>query len=522
MRDGSRPIALAAGVATSLLTWLALPGNVAWWPLLFISLVPLLLATAAAPSPKSALLRGLAVGVPFYLLQIYWIVPVLMKYGGLPWFLAVPALLLLVCYMGLYLAVFCGGFFLLTRRAAPITVIIGAAALWVGLDWLRSWLFSGFPWMDLGYAVWEAPFLAQAADLFGHAGYTFVFVLSNALLFVALSRRYPGRRLLVAVLPVAAICLAIGTYASLRWQDVDRQLANAPTALIGIVQGNVEQDRKWSPEERERTVRNYLDLSGALVSGEAPALIVWPETALPFYPRSNELLEPILDFVRRDGNVLLTGAPWYEIREDAASRLIFYYNAALLLRPDGTSATYYKTHLVPYGEYVPLQRFMPFLAPLVEAAGQFTPGRIEEPLAAGSIRAGVLICFESIFPGLARSWVDRGANVLINLTNDAWYGRSSAPYQSWAMTIFRATETRRSVVRSANTGISGVVDPLGRVQSESDLFVTWSGTMAVPLLEQRTIFVRGGWLFAPFSGLIAALILLVAKKRAQRTANKVV
>jgi apolipoprotein N-acyltransferase len=215
---------------------------------------------------------------------------------------------------------------------------------------------------------------------------------------------------------------------------------------------------------------------------------------------------------------LLTGAPWYEVFEERGSRLIYYYNSALLLQPgERAEAKYFKSHLVPFGEYVPLRRYLPFIEPLVEAAGHFTPGRIEEPLVTGSIRAGVLICFESIFGDLGRRWVASGANVLVNVTNDAWYGRSSAPYQSWAMTVFRSVETRRSLVRSANTGISGIVDPLGRVVRQSDLFVPWSVAAPVALLEERSPFVRGGYLFAPFCALAAVLILLPGVKRTQRS-----
>ncbi len=218
---------------------------------------------------------------------------------------------------------------------------------------------------------------------------------------------------------------------------------------------------------------------------------------------------------------LLTGAPWYEVEQDQKQRLIRYYNSALLMGPDGiVSGLYFKSHLVPYGEYVPLSNYLFFLSPLVEAVGSFTPGRIEDPLVAGDIRAGVLICFESIFAGISRSWVNNGANVLINLTNDAWYGKSSAPYQSWAMTVYRAVETRRSVVRSANTGISGLIDPLGRVQSESEIFSRWSKTVDVPLMEGRTLFVQWGYLFAPICLALALFIGLAAMMRSRRPGRR--
>ncbi len=505
-------------LAMPLLTWVALPGRFSWWPLLLICLVPLLLSVGAAPTARQAFGRGLAAGILFYLLQIYWIVPVLMDYGHLPWYLAVPALLLLAGYMGLYLGVFCVGFRRLSQGRGTLSCLFGAAALWVGLDWLRSWLFSGFPWMDLGYGFWASPRLIQAADLFGHYGYTFSVVVINIALYQMLVARFSLRRNAVGLTAIAAVCLLLYGYSQIRWQRIEGRLAQAETPVIGIVQGNVEQDRKWSPAERQRTVRNYLDLSEALRTAAAPELIVWPETALPFYPRNSELLLPVTDFVRSGRQPLLTGAPWYEVFEEHGSRLISYYNSALLLLPgERAEAKYFKSHLVPFGEYVPLRRYLPFIEPLVEAAGHFTPGRIEEPLVTGSIRAGVLICFESIFGDLGRHWVESGANVLVNVTNDAWYGRSSAPYQSWAMTVFRSVETRRSLVRSANTGISGIVDPLGRVVRQSDLFVPWSVAAPVALLEERSPFVRGGYLFAPFCALAAVLILLPGVKRTQRS-----
>jgi apolipoprotein N-acyltransferase len=230
-----------------------------------------------------------------------------------------------------------------------------------------------------------------------------------------------------------------------------------------------------------------------------------------------------MDFVREKNLHLLTGAPWYEVEQDQNHRLISYYNGALLMGPEGIlSGLYFKSHLVPYGEYVPLNNYLPFISPLVEAAGNFTPGSIEVPLIAGDIRAGVLICFESIFADIGRGWVNSGANVLINLTNDAWYGKSSAPYQSWAMTVYRAVETRRSMVRSANTGISGLVDPFGRIQSESDIFTTWSKVVAVPLMEGRTTFVQWGYLFAPVCLGLAVLIGLITMVRSRRSGKLLV
>ncbi|MEJ2058536.1 MAG: apolipoprotein N-acyltransferase, partial [Desulfofustis sp.] len=388
---------------------------------------------------------------------------------------------------------------------------LAAAAWWVGLDWLRSWFFSGFPWMDIGYGLWSEPRLLQAADLFGHHGYTFLIVLLNLTAAFLFEKQISGRRRAGAVIFPALLCLAIGWYNEVRWRQVEQLVEQGPKTVVGVVQGNVEQTRKWSPEERRRTVRDYVRLSAALTTDVQPQLVVWPETALPFYPNRSEFMQPVLDFPDQSGVMLLTGAPWFEIEQNATGRLISYFNGAMLVKPGaGFWFGYYKSHLVPYGEYVPLKKYMPFLAPLVEAAGDFSAGTIDEPLPAGPIKAGILICFESIFPDLSRAWVEAGANLLVNLTNDAWYGKSSAPHQSWAMTVYRSVETRRALVRSANTGISGFLDPLGQVSSRSGLFVEWADKEEVSLLQTRTIFVRGGYLLAPACAAAAGMIIVLS------------
>ena len=444
---------LTGPVGFGLLAWLALPGSFQIWPLLFICLLPLLFSTENAATAKTAFIRGISAGIIFYVLQLYWIVSVLKTYGGLHPFIAASALLLLVVYMSFYLGFFSAAVYCLSKPKSLLVTILGLPSIWVGLDWIRSWIFGGFPWMDFGYGLWSYPELLQVADIFGHHLLTFMIILINTSFFIILKGDFRRVQKGVALGIMVLTCGAVLLYSQQQWHQVSAQLEGGDHVRIGIVQGNIEQGRKWSPEARERTVATYLDLSKSLATNHSPDLIVWPETALPFFPQGNKLLKPVHEFVRNYEQVLLTGAPWYEIK-DWEKRLLDYYNAAFLLpEPEETMGHYFKSHLVPYGEYVPLKKYIPFLAPLVEAAGDFSRGTIGEPLKVGSIMAGVLICYESIFPSISRTWVENGANVIVNLTNDAWYGKSSAPYQSWAMTVLRAVETRRSLVRSANTGI---------------------------------------------------------------------
>jgi apolipoprotein N-acyltransferase len=378
--------------------------------------------------------------------------------------------------------------------------------LWVGLDWLRAILFSGFPWMDLGYALWQTPLLLQSADLFGHYFITFVVVLCNSLAFFLLCTKEKGK--ILSVVMVSLFFLAVVSYGQYRKTQLESLMFLEDSAVVGIVQGNIDQSRKWSPEEQQRTVTKYVDASRVLLQQPArPELLVWPETALPFFPMNNPLMESLREMTRETGVALLTGSPWFEVK-DAAARDINFYNSAFLLAATGEiDGVYFKSHLVPFGEYVPLKKMLPFLAPLVEAVGDFTSGIVDTPLIQGRIRSGVLICFESVFPDIARQWVKNGANILVNVSNDAWYGRSSAPSQSMAMSVLRAVETRRSLVRAANTGISAFVDPVGNVLVSSPLFVPWSESRAIVLFEDVSFHSRYGYFFAP---LCALLVLAVA------------
>jgi apolipoprotein N-acyltransferase len=220
----------------------------------------------------------------------------------------------------------------------------------------------------------------------------------------------------------------------------------------------------------------------------------------------NPLIGEVQRFAKEKNVTLLVGSPWFE-EVGTPQPDVQFFNSAFLVTPTGELTNrYFKSHLVPFGEYVPLRQLLPFLAPLVEAVGDFTAGTVTEPLSSGIIKAGVLICFESIFPDIARKWVNAGANVLVNLTNDAWYGRSSAPSQSMAMTVFRAVETRRSLVRAANTGISGLIDPLGRIRYSSDIFIPWAESSEVDLLETVSFYCRYGYLFAPLCALLAVVV----------------
>jgi apolipoprotein N-acyltransferase len=515
---------------TALLLALAMPGITGWWPLLFVALIPLLSACGRL-STKQTVCMGMTCGLLYYTSQFYWIISVLKRFGGLQPALATLALLTLAAYMAIYTTLFC---LLLnrllirsrSRGQAAALILLTAPFVWIGLDFLRGSLFTGLPWMDLGYALYGQPLLIQAADLGGHHLITFSVVLINALLF------WLGGRIRVSFFPsssdtsdyhfghpvmVFLLLSCLGGYSALRYQQIFSEAAAADTALVSAVQGNIQQSKKWSPTQKEETVERYLSLSTQALAGEEkPELVVWPETALPFYPAREPLMNRVRDFVRKNEVQLLTGSPYFTINPQNQKPLAYSNSALLLDRSGRLSARYNKQHLVPFGEYVPLRTYFWFIKPLVELIGDFTPGDSFDPLDADTIQAGVLICFESIFPDIARQEAANGANLLVNITNDAWYGESSAPYHSWAMTVFRAVENRRSLVRAANTGISGFISPTGKIYKETKLFKAQAISAKTPLLTGHTFFMHGGYRFGVICLALIPFLLYLSPRKQQK------
>ena len=327
--------------------------------------------------------------------------------------------------------------------------------------------------------------------------------------------RWNVRRERGLLLLACATLVFLFGYSAVRYRIAVQYGPRALQAQVAVVQGNVDQMVKWSPAFKTATVDTYLRLSREAIGEADVELVVWPETALPFYPQRDQLTGRLAAFTGTANTWLLTGAPLFTLTPQTdGSELVRHYNGAILLGPDGRiAASHAKQHLVPFGEYVPLRPYLPFLEPLVVSIGDFAAGTSDEPLALGPMRLGMLICYESIFPEIARQSVTRGANLLVNLTNDAWYGRSSAPHQSMAMAVFRAVENKRALVRATNTGISGFVDPVGRIVERTGLFVEAALVSRMPLLDGQTVFNRQGHLFGPACAVLIPLFLLLGGRR---------
>jgi len=424
--------------------------------------------------------------------------------------MSIPILFLLTCYLSLYFGAF--SFTLSYSGRSPLQLMFMVPALWVAFEYVRAVLFSGLPWELMGYSQYKVLPIAQLADLFGVYGVSFLIALSNAAVFLGtlsvtgkgwqggvVSKSAAG----VSVLLVAATVAIVWIYGDWRIKSIDRLIAEAGKLRVSVVQGNIEQAIKWDPDFQKASIEKYLKLSEA-ANRQSAHLIVWPETATPFYLFYDKVpTVEVFKGIQAIGTDFLIGSPSFTRRGDG----IEYRNTAYLLHPDGKIyGKYDKVHLVPFGEYVPFKKWLPFLGKIVAEVGDFMPGKAGHTMPWRSHRLGMLICFEIIFPDLARSMTKNNAALLINITNDAWFGKSSAPYQHFSMASFRAIENRRTLVRSANTGISGFIGPTGKILATTPLFKDATLTRPVPLMQTKSVYTRIGDLFAWACVALAAII----------------
>ncbi len=500
---------ILSGVSGILLT--ASFPNIQWSFLAWIALVPLLAAIRDL-TPGQAFRNGMITGLVHGVTLMYWVVYTMQKYGYLPWWLSISILFLFAAYLALYPALF--SFILAKYCKTPGVLFLWASSLWAALEYIRTVFFTGFPWELLGYSQYKNLHIIQISDMFGPYGVSFLIVAVNVailmvLLFLA-GKTWHGKTIdrscaMTAVTTALVMVVCAWGYGRVQAGNVDKQ--EKETVKVALVQGNIDQAHKWDPAYQIVTTSRYRKLSLGLKS-QKPDLVVWPETATPFYLfRSRELTALVLDTVRETGADFIIGSPHME----AVEKNVSHYNTAYLVDAKGEiKGQYNKVHLVPFGEYVPLKKWLPFIGKMVAQVGDFKPGKKGAALPWKPEQGiGALICYEVIFPDLSRSVVKNGAGLLVNITNDAWFGKSAATLQHFSMAVFRAVENKRALVRCANTGISGVIDPLGRVIEKTGIFKEAVLVGKVPIMRTSTFYTRFGDLFAYLCIMVMALTVFV-------------
>ena len=484
----------------------------------WIALAPLLVAIASRPqSSRRALTLGFVTGVAYFTGTLYWLVDTMTTFGGLPVAGAAFSAAVLIAYLSLFPAVFA----VIVSRLVRIfghRALLAAPPVWVATEMGRTYILDGFPWELLGYSQSTMLPIAQLASVVGVYGLSgLVALVSAAIAYSTLVRSAARWRVAAAV---AAIVLAVGVWGAFRIRNSALTREGTPIR-VAVLQGNIPADQKWEPQLRDAIMDRYIAMTREAI-GQNAQFVLWPESATP-QPYEQDLVRG--DAIRRlarEGHItLLIGSDQVERvgPADQGKPKERWFNAAYLIQPDGsTGAIYRKIHLVPFGEYVPFGRLLSFVGPIVSAVGDmspFTAGTEPVLLPVAGHTASTAICYEVIYSALVRESVTRGSELLTTITNDAWYGWSSAAYQHWQQASFRSIEQGRYLARAANTGISGFVDPYGRVLQESPMFKTLLLTEDVRFVTSRTIYSRigdvAGWLSVAFT--VAALAATRGKIR---------
>ena len=467
------------------------------------ALVPLLSVIEGAPRIR-AFFTGWLTAFVWYFVSLNWISNSLLLSGNFPFPLNQLAIVLLCSILALYTGLFA----FIVAAIGPLgrwSLVVYPAA-WVTVEFLRSWALAPFPWLLLGSAFWKYPSVLPLFALTGVYGVSFAVVVVNTSIHrVAVSLGSGDRRQAAIWASITSgVVAALLLVASITGNgDDDQQIK------VGVVQGNYEQKVKWEESYRDDVISTYISLTRKAVS-EGASIVVWPETAMPLYFQVEPALADRLRELAREEEVhLVFGSDAFDI----IGRKLIHYNRAYHLSPTGQEEHYDKVRLVPFGEYVPFKGLLPFVEKVVPGAGEFAAGRWTAPFDT-PVRSGVLICYEVSFPGLSRREVADGAGIILNITNDAWFGRSWGPYQHLAMASLRAAENGVPVVRAANTGISAIVDRKGRQIKRLGLFEKGYIVAEVRTRTEPTFYTRWGNLIVYLS--VIVILFVVFQKLAKR------
>jgi apolipoprotein N-acyltransferase len=438
-------------------------------------------------------------------------------YGDVPWIGAILINVALVAYLALFVVVFALVMARLTTTNGPRALLAGPA-VWVATELGRTYLLTGFPWVLLGYSQATVLPVAQLASVFGVFGVSaLVATVSATLAFAAVAttglpgavpRMSQAGRPFVPLAASLTLVAMIAIWGGLRVRSATL-LSGGEAIRVGLLQGNVAESDRWEGEKAAAVFQRYLDMTGQAVARGA-RFVVWPESATP-YPFGEDLraTERIRVEARTLKVPLLIGSD--QIVHGAGDSK--YYNSAVLIRPDGAAGgVYRKIHLVPFGEYVPARHVFFFMSRIVQAVSDFSAGDSFDLLPVDGHRVSTAICYEIVYPNLVRQFTVAGSELLTTITNDSWFGPTSAPYQHFAQASMRAIENGRFLVRAANTGISGIVDPYGHVLARTGLFEPAVVVGDARFLRDATLYSRTGDVFAYACTALTALLLVSAMR----------
>jgi apolipoprotein N-acyltransferase len=475
------------------------------FPLAWVAFMPLFFVLERAKSLRSAILQGWLMGSLAHLIGFHWLTYTISAFGGFPYPVSVIIFLVYAALQGLQMALFA----LLVRGVGFGPLGIFPALFWVPLEFLYPLLF---PWYLANSQV-DFFWLVQSADLVGPYGTGFIVMWCNAAIYLAVPALRPGGNSTWVPLAYSGLALlAALIYGYQRLEVVAGEIAGARKVAIGAVQGNVDIDMKWNPVLAQRNLDQHRKLTDEL--GAVP-LIIWPESAIEATITEDLQVLPleVMPQFKAERAAFIFGAK--SIRGRPGRSDVKAFNTAFFTDAKGRIlGRYHKQVLLAFGEYLPFKKILSLL-PAIPLADGFTPGAGPVAFHVGrGLRLAPLICYEDLMPELARRFVSQTrANLLINLTNDAWYGKSVGPWQHLRLAQSRAIETRRSLLRVTNTGVTSLVDARGAVVKTLPMFTAATLEIEVDILSEETFYVRFGDWFAWGITLMAAAIALIHLKR---------
>lgn len=470
----------------------------------WVCLVPLI-AAVNRKEPIEGFLLGCVAGSVFHCGLIYWVTVSMTTYGSLPAYISLILLILFSLLLSLFIAVplYTACYI---RKVLNWGFPLSLPVLWTTSEYIKSWLLTGFPWENLGYCQFQVLPIIQIADITGVYGITFLLVLTNCAAFSFLQGLFIKKNIPYRDIAITAFLVVVTiAYGYKRLHDY--RASQGDPLKLAIVQPNIPQHLKWDPSFLDETIDIYHKLT-LKCTLQQPDLIIWPESATPFFFQSEDTFkEMVTDIIEEVRSYLLFGSPAWDLHLGHPR----YFNSAFLISPQNKiESRYDKIHLVPYGEYIPLKPLFPFIQKMVVGIGDFSPGSEIKNLKLPSCSFATLICYEIIFPNLVRKFVKKGAHFIVNITNDAWFGKTSAPHQHLSMTVLRAVENKCFIARAANTGISAFINPVGTIIKQTKLFTQAVLPAMIYYTEQRTLYTLYGDVFVIGCSVLSLLFIAVA------------
>ena len=490
-------------------------GFLAW-----ISLVPLLIALRTK-SLRYSFFLSLVCGIIFFMGVFNWILTV-EDYSYLHH-------IILAFYLGSYFGIFGLTFNSISRRLGILPALFAAPFVWITAEYIRSnFTFLALPWALLAHSQYQYPMVIQSASLFGTYGISFqIMTVNSAIAAIVMVFLYKSEkrecmsfkpRLKTGAMILGIITALFITFSLLYGHSILTRPIDGKKVKISVVQGNIEQKKKWDPNYAHDIMRVYSNLTEK-ASIDHPEMIIWPETASPGSINLNpRLYSEVKDIAKNAGAYLLFGSAQYQKFARGGVQNLKCLNSAFLIGPEAgitLNQRYDKIRLLPFGEYLPMKETIPWSYIGVRNISEFSQGREFTIFNIPGSHFGVVICWENIFPDLFRQFVLNGAQFMVNITDEAWFGKTAAPYHFVSMSIFRAVENRSYVVRCGNTGVSCIIDPYGRIldrvkdETGTDVFIRGVMSGWVIPLKSKTFYTRYGDLFAVVASFISAIFLAV-------------